>query len=188
MLFVRYKFRHIEHRNTTLCTHFSNLSLVRVRHSLMTRQNDASLWRKLLRCAICGPKLALRTRAPGTMSAVIKPSSKIVMGSVAPVYRTNYFLHIEALFLLLTTMDGGITAPVVVTSFACVEATIADKLAGLAPRINEPSVRSLSPELPSRYEKFFAEERRAIKRRPLRSVRGRAGKFHKNDRSVNRAM
>ena len=28
MLFIRYKFRHIEHNNnTTLCTHFSNLSL-----------------------------------------------------------------------------------------------------------------------------------------------------------------
>ena len=41
MLFVRYKFRHIEHNNTTLCTHFSNLSLVRVSHSLMTQQNSA---------------------------------------------------------------------------------------------------------------------------------------------------
>ena len=30
MLFVRYKFRHLEHNNTTLCTHFSDLSLVRI--------------------------------------------------------------------------------------------------------------------------------------------------------------
>ena len=40
MFFVRYKRRHIEH-NTTLCTHFSKLSLVRIRHLLMTLQNDA---------------------------------------------------------------------------------------------------------------------------------------------------
>ena len=40
MLLVWYKFRHIEHNNTTLCIHFSNLSPVRVWH-LMTQQNDA---------------------------------------------------------------------------------------------------------------------------------------------------
>ena len=40
MLFVRYKFRHIKNNNTTLCTHFSNLSLVRMRHLLKTQQND----------------------------------------------------------------------------------------------------------------------------------------------------
>ena len=41
MLFVRYKFRHIEQNNTTLCTHFSNLSPVRVWHLLTTQQNGA---------------------------------------------------------------------------------------------------------------------------------------------------
>ena len=38
MLFVRYKFRHIQH-NTTLFIHFSNLSLVCIWHLLMTQQN-----------------------------------------------------------------------------------------------------------------------------------------------------
>ena len=39
MLFVRYKFRHIEHNNTTLRTpHFFNLSLVRVWHLLMSQK------------------------------------------------------------------------------------------------------------------------------------------------------
>ena len=41
MLFVRYKFRDIEHNNTTLCTHFSNSSLVHAWHLLMTQQDDA---------------------------------------------------------------------------------------------------------------------------------------------------
>ena len=41
MLFVRYKFRLIEHNNTTLCTHFSNSSLARVWHSSTTQQKDA---------------------------------------------------------------------------------------------------------------------------------------------------
>ena len=41
MLFVRYKFRHVEHNNTTPCIQFSNLSLVRVRHLLTTQQNCA---------------------------------------------------------------------------------------------------------------------------------------------------
>ena len=42
MLFVRYKFHHIEHNNTTLCIiHFSNLSLLRVWHLLMSQQNGA---------------------------------------------------------------------------------------------------------------------------------------------------
>ena len=40
MLFVRYKFWHIEHNNTTLCTHFSKLSLVSVWH-LMKQQKGA---------------------------------------------------------------------------------------------------------------------------------------------------
>ena len=41
MLFVRHKFRHIEHNNATLCTQFPNLSFVLVWHLLMTQQNDA---------------------------------------------------------------------------------------------------------------------------------------------------
>ena len=39
--FVRYKFRHIEHNNTTLCMHFSDLSLVYIWHLSMTQQNGA---------------------------------------------------------------------------------------------------------------------------------------------------
>lgn len=41
MLFVQYKFQHIEYNNTTLCTHFTNLSLMHVWHLLMTEQNYA---------------------------------------------------------------------------------------------------------------------------------------------------
>ena len=41
MLFVRYKFWHIVHNNTTLSTHSSNLSLARIWNLLMTRQNGA---------------------------------------------------------------------------------------------------------------------------------------------------
>ena len=41
MLFFQNKFRHIEQNNTTLCTHFSNLSPVRIWH-LLTQQNIAA--------------------------------------------------------------------------------------------------------------------------------------------------
>ena len=37
IFFVRYKFRHIGHNNTTLCTHFSNLSPVSVWHNKMAQ-------------------------------------------------------------------------------------------------------------------------------------------------------
>ena len=41
MLFVWYKFRHVERNNIVLCSHLSNLSLVRIQHLLMTQQNAA---------------------------------------------------------------------------------------------------------------------------------------------------
>ena len=62
MLFVRYKFRHIEH-NTAPRTHFSNLSRVRLWHLSMTTKwrSFKSLWHKLLRCTISCPKSAFHT-------------------------------------------------------------------------------------------------------------------------------
>ena len=41
MFFVRYKFRHIERSNTIRCTHYSDLSFVRIWHLLMTQPNCA---------------------------------------------------------------------------------------------------------------------------------------------------
>ena len=51
MLFVRYKFGHIKHNNTTLSKHFSNLSLVHVWHLLMTQ--------KMAQCQIFTAQTAL---------------------------------------------------------------------------------------------------------------------------------
>ena len=65
MLFVRYKFRHIEHNNTTLCTHFSNLSLVTFVDDTTKWCSVKSLQDKLLRCTICCLKFAFRTCTPG---------------------------------------------------------------------------------------------------------------------------
>ena len=65
MLFVRCKFRHIEHNNTTLCTHFSNLSLVRVWHWLTTQQNGTVL-------------NLYSTNCPGAPSVVTNPNFILV--------------------------------------------------------------------------------------------------------------
>ena len=45
------KFQHMEHNDTTLCTHLSDLSLPW--HLLMTQKMTQSLWHKLLWCTIC---------------------------------------------------------------------------------------------------------------------------------------
>ena len=52
MLFVRYKFWLIEHNNTTLSVHFSNLSLVCVWHLSMTQQNGAVLNLRTTNCSV----------------------------------------------------------------------------------------------------------------------------------------
>ena len=81
MLFVRYKFQHIEHNNTSPRIHFPNLSLVRVWRLLKTTKwrSVKSLQHKLLRCAICCLKSSFRTCTPGIRAFETQASNCIVI-------------------------------------------------------------------------------------------------------------
>ena len=67
MLFVRYKFRHIEHNNTTLHTFFQFITRARLTliDDTTKWRSVKSLWHRLLWCTIC-LKSAFRTCTPGT--------------------------------------------------------------------------------------------------------------------------
>ena len=83
MFFVRYKFRHFEHNNTTLCTHFSNISLVSLWLMLMTQQNGAV-------------SNIYSTNCSGAPSVVWNPHFLLVhMVKSTTLYIINYTAHIR---------------------------------------------------------------------------------------------